>query len=264
MPSYLLLSGETIKFPAPPPNVAAFLARVEKAAIDPAVDVNKMIELVYGDENPILDRDFIPGRPMVTRKVLDNPVYSVLSNLIGVKRVQLGLLDMAAVEAANSISVQEAAEQLGITPAAIRAAIKAHNLAGHFRNGQWYTRPESVAAYRVSNRGPKKSSTDATVLACVGSEPGRSMALNVEGGELIREGKTGNRTTGHLSPGWKHAVVKTTVEGTVRGFVIEPANSQETIQVGALFVRGQFRIVKKANSLKAVKEIWATGAHAHA
>ncbi|MCI0703076.1 MAG: helix-turn-helix domain-containing protein [Planctomycetia bacterium] len=156
MPTYKLMSGETIEYPTPAPDVAAFLSRLHLAAADPTVDIHQFIALVYGDENPILDRTFIPGRPMVTLAVFENPIYRVMSDLIGVKRVQLGLLDPEKVAAAYTISVKDAAKQLGITESSVRAAITARKLAAHMRNGQWYTRPEAVAAYKVSNRGRKK------------------------------------------------------------------------------------------------------------
>lgn len=158
MPTYQLLSGETIEYPTPAPPVADFLARVLHAAGDPAVDVNGMIELIYGPANPILDITLVPGRPMVTKAVFDNPIYHVLSDQIGRKQVQLGRLDMAAVREAYNVSVPEAARRLGITPAAVRAAITARRLSGMYDNGQWWLRPESIASYKVSNRGPRRAS----------------------------------------------------------------------------------------------------------
>ncbi len=159
MPIYKLMSGETVEYPPPAPDVVAHLARLHAAAADPGVDVNRMIELVYGDENPILDRTLVPGRPMVTRAIFDNPVYRIMADLIGVKQVQLGFLDPALAEAAYAISVSEAAKQLGITESSVRAAIASRKLAARMRNWQWYTRPEAVAGYKVSNRGRKKTGT---------------------------------------------------------------------------------------------------------
>lgn len=168
MPTYQLLSGETVKYPAPAPAVAAFLARVLHAAGDPAVDVNGLIGLLYGPENPILDTTLIPGRPMVTKAVFADPVYHILADQIGRKQVQLGLLDPAANRAQYTLSVAAAARRLGITPAAVRAAISARRLAAVLDNGQWWVRPEAVASYRVSNRGPKRKGTGRRPSAQVG------------------------------------------------------------------------------------------------
>ena len=161
MPTYKLMSGETITYPEPAPEVAAFLARVQAAADDPAVDLNGLISLIYSAENPLLDTTMLPGRAMVTKAAFNNPAYRIITNLMGEKSVRLGLLDPVAAEACYTISVNEAAEQLGITPGAVRAAIKARKIAAHLRNGEWYTRPESIAAYKVSNRGRKRTKVPA-------------------------------------------------------------------------------------------------------
>ena len=159
MQTYTLMSGETITYPEPPPAVAAFLARVQSAAEDPAVDQDAMIRLIYSAENPLLDTTMLPGRAMVTKATLANPVYLIMVELLGVKRIRLNLLDPVAAAACYTVSVKEAAEQLGITPNAVRAAITARKIAAHLRNGEWYTRPESVAAYKVSHRGRKRTKT---------------------------------------------------------------------------------------------------------
>jgi hypothetical protein len=161
MLTYKFMSGETLTYPEPAPDVAAFLARVEAAAKDPAVSENDMISLIYGMENPLLDKTMLPGRAMVTLKVLKNPAFLIMTELLGIKRIQLGLLDPVAAAACYTISVNEAAEQLGITPGSVRAAIKARKIAAHLRNGEWYTRPEMIAAYKVMYRGRKRSKVPA-------------------------------------------------------------------------------------------------------
>ncbi len=99
MPTYKCLNGLVLTYPDPSPEIAAFIDRVQAAAADPAVDVDQMLLLVSGTENPLLDKTRIPGRALVTRTVLDNPVYNVLHDLIGVKEVNLGLVDLAETEA---------------------------------------------------------------------------------------------------------------------------------------------------------------------
>jgi excisionase family DNA binding protein len=156
MPTYLLASGETLEYLPPPPDVAAFLERVRSAANDPAVSPNQMIELIYGLENPLLDKTMLPGRAMVTRAVLDNPVYHIMIDMLFRKRLAAANQTLDQVAATHTISVREAARRLGITESSVRAAITARKLAAWMRNGQWYLRPESVASYKVSNRGRKK------------------------------------------------------------------------------------------------------------
>jgi hypothetical protein len=155
MNTYTCASGEIITYPDPAPDVTAFLARVRAAADDPAVDRNQLIELIYGLENPLLDKGILPGRAMVTKAVFANPIYHIMSDLLFRKELAARNQTPDVVAAAHTVSVRDAAKQLGITEASVRAAITARKLAAWMRNGQWYLRPESVAAYKVSNRGQK-------------------------------------------------------------------------------------------------------------
>lgn len=151
MPTHKCLSGETITYPDPEPNVAAYLAKAQAMATDLTVDMMRMNRMVYGKENPLLDNS--SGRPVVTRAAYDNPIYRILREWIEVKEVNLGLIDPIEEAAEYTLSLAEAAERLGITAAAVRAAIRGRKLAGWMRNGQWYVRPDSVAAYKPSKRG---------------------------------------------------------------------------------------------------------------
>lgn len=160
MPTAQLFSGEVIEYPTPAPEVAAFLERLRAAAADPAVSVGEFMDLLSGSENPILDREFVPGKYYVTRKVFDNPVYRVMSDMIATKQINLGLLDPEKVAATYTLSVNEAAERLDMTPEAVRTAIAARKLGGHLRNGEWYVHPRSIDAYQYANRGLKLIAKD--------------------------------------------------------------------------------------------------------
>jgi len=260
--TYQLQNGETIKYPDPPRPVADFLARVRVAANNPTVSLDALISLIYGPENPLLDHTMLPGRAMVTKEVFANPVFHVMQDQIGVKRVQLGLLNMTAERAAHTLSVQDVAKELGITPAAVRQAIAGHRLSAMYDNGQWWVRPESVASYKVSTRGPKRASTprragSAGVRVAVGSTKGASLSIRVEGGELVEDAQDARTLRGHLAPGWKRAVVRTTTKTGSRAFVIEPAaRAQEKIEHNGLYVIGGFKVVQKANSTRAAQTLW--------
>jgi len=156
MNTYTLLSGETIQYPDPPHDVANFLAKVRLAAANPNVDLNQLTLLIYSPENPLLDTTILPGRAMVTLKAFDNPAYRIMTDQMGLKQLQLGLATREIWDRQFTISVKEAAKQLNITPGAVRAAITGRKLAAHLLNGQWYIHPNSIAAYKVSNRGRKK------------------------------------------------------------------------------------------------------------
>jgi hypothetical protein len=152
-----LLSGEVLYLPQMSEAETDFLARAQAAAKDPTVSVDQMIELLYGPENPILDTTFLPGRAMVTRAVFERPLYHVLGDLLGFKRIQHGKLDMAAAAARYNISVEDAARQLGTSPESVLALIRARRLAVHFRDGQWWVSPETIASYTVAARFEQQS-----------------------------------------------------------------------------------------------------------
>jgi hypothetical protein len=173
MNTYHCLSGHVLTYPDPPPDVAAFLERVRTAAANPAVTLDQLIELIYGLENPLLDKTILPGRAMVTPIVFENPIYHIFGDMLFRKRLAVSQHTPKDVAATHTVSVKEAARQLGITESSVRAAITARKLAGWMRNGQWYMRPESVASYKVSNRGRKKTRRPqkAKAVAAVKTKP---------------------------------------------------------------------------------------------
>jgi excisionase family DNA binding protein len=153
------VAGEVIEFPDPSPAIANYLVLATKAAHDPNVTVNDLIELIYHTKNPLLDTTILPGRALVTKAIFANPIYHVFSDLLDVKRVQLGLLDPVAAKESYTLTVTTVATQLGISESAVKLAIKEHRLAAIRDGGQWWINPNSVASYRVSNRGPKGKGT---------------------------------------------------------------------------------------------------------
>jgi hypothetical protein len=259
MPTYTLLSGEKVAY-LPPPAVADFIARVHAAVADPGVGVSEVVELIYGPGNPILDRTMIPGRPVVTKAVFDSPEYKVLADLLQVKRVQV--VGMVMPDSAYTVSVPDAADRLGITPSAVRAAIAGKKLDARQVNGEWLIRDESVGGYRVSNRGRK---AEPRVLVAYGSEPGRSLSVSKPASgtlkvERVRRPGPEHIHTAQFAPGWTGAVIRTTAEGgKVRVFKIVPAEgADEEIAHGSFYVRGPFQITARENNAKRASELWTT------
>lgn len=267
MPAYLTTAGETVTFADPDPVVADFLARAHAAAADPAVTVAQMVELIYGPENPTLARVEGIGRPVVTAEVFADPVFRVLSDLVGVKRVQAGHVEPAAVAERYTVTVADAATQLGITPTAVRAAINEKRLAGQQINGQWYTSEGAVASYRVSNRG-RKSNKGVRVRG--GWHAGAGLHVRCTGLRLAGMSSDPDMSMfldGNLPDRWKTAFVKTSgSDNELRGFEIEPdpeAEKDEEIRVGNLYVTGPFKVVRRYNSTKAALKAehdWINGA----
>lgn len=270
MPTHTTLGGRTIEFPEPTAEVAAFLSRVRAAAEDATVSRDAMISLVYGPDNPIHDPGVLPGRAMVTPEVWANPVYHVLADLVGVKEVRLGLVDLTKAHAAFTVDVPTAAKELGVSVQAVRLAVEDRRLSAIYDRGQWWIHPNSLASFRLSRAGKgkpgpaaKPKATPATaaaaVVARVGSSAGASLSVRVVGGELAAERKEGNAVVGRFPAGWKRAVVRTTSSRGTRAVEVEPSpGSVEAIEHGSLYVRGAFKIVAKHNTTAAANAAWRT------
>lgn len=264
MMTHTTVMNREVKY-TPTPAEAAFIQRVAKAANDPKATVDDMIALVYGAENPILEPG-PTGRPWVTEKVFTNPVYRVLTDYIARKEVTTGKVNLEEVQAAYTVSVPTAAEQLGMSVQAVRAAIDSWRLPALYRKGQWWLRPESVVDYRASGRA--KAANPSKVIARMGgSSAGGGTSLSVrflDGSEFTEVKKRGETSLGFFPPGWTRALVKTTSPRGTRAFEIEPAESDESIGFdgegesgkGSLYVNGQFRIVKKHNATAAANAAW--------
>lgn len=155
--TYRTLAGEDISYPKPTGELAAFFARVRDATNDPNVTENDMIELVYGRENPLLDQTIFKDRGAVTKATFANPLYNVMLDLMGQKRVQEGTLDLEAAGALYTMTVAEAATAKGVHESAIRQAIAGHRLTSWKKKGRHMLDPDEVANYQPSNRGPRGS-----------------------------------------------------------------------------------------------------------
>ena len=262
MNTYALLSGELVEYPDQPAAVNAFIARVTAAVNDPNATPAEVLALAYGVENPVLDTRTQPGRAIVTKAVFENPVYRIFGDLVGRKQLFAeGETDDVTDD--YTVSVKEAAQQLGLTESSVRTAIAGRKLSAVKRNGDWYIHPLSVASYKVSNRGRKKAvpaerPTDpAEVRVRCGSAPGGSLAVRIAGADIVVEGKKGSTVFAHFPANWARAAVKMTTDSGVRVFELEPApgESGEVEHLG-LSVTGPFKVVKKHNVVKAATAVW--------
>ena len=156
MEKYTTLTGHALQYPTPTGAEADFLVRVVKAAADPGVSIGELIELIYGNENPILDQTIFPGLRAVTSETFKNPLYHVMLDLLDQKRVQLGALNLDVARDRFTMTVGDAAKALGITPSAVRQAIHSERLASVKQGGTFHLAEDSADAYQVSNQGPKR------------------------------------------------------------------------------------------------------------
>ena len=248
------VNGERVEYPAPAPAVARFLERVRRAADDPAVTEDGLIALIYGRENPLLDHTMMPGRSMVTPAVFANPLYRVLVDLLDRKRVQSGALDLAKARARYTLSVTDAAAQLGINATAVRKAISAGRLPAWKADGQYWLDPASGASFEVERRGPAPR-----LEVRMGSAAGESLRVKFAGALEDQAHPLANTTTGVLTH-WKRVAVMTTAtrggEKSARLFVLEPGGPESEVALGCFHVRGRFTIAEKINNPQKAAEAW--------
>jgi excisionase family DNA binding protein len=246
MITHELLDGNSISYEPPPAGeLAAFLDRVRAAVDDPTITERALLDLVYGTENPLLDRVQFPGRAVVTLTAYENPIFLVMLDLVGRKGIASGTLDLEAAHARYTMTVAEAAAQLGVTPGAVRQAIGAGKLPSIKKHGVHLLDPETVGAYHVSRRGPKPGGTPLEVR-CGSLKTGARLSVKAPR-ELAGRLKMGDVVTGRAE-GWRRIAVLMGNGDKARLFVLEPAASLNEIVFEGFFVRGRFEIVEKDNN----------------
>lgn len=262
--THTTVSGHRIEY-SPTPKVSAFLARLEKLVADPKVTEQNMIGLAYSHENPMLDTTMHPARGMVTKAVLDDPAYGVMSDLLFRKRVAQDGVSVDKLAAKYSMTVGEAAADRGIHESAVRQAISAKRLPSWLKDGRHFVEPRAVKALEVGTRGPTKKAaavaaevdaeTDTPLDIVMGNEEGAS--LNVKAAHPIEVDSQSGRTHHGTLANWKRVVVKTTgAGGSKRTFLITPGPDENEIKHGSFHVRGRFDIETKSNNPRAADDLW--------
>ena len=261
METYTTLLGEKILYAPPAPEVAAFLARVIDAANDPNVSESALIDLIYGPHNPILKQGVFPGHGMVTRETFANPIYHVMQDLLGRKRVQMGTLNIDAALDEHTVTVSEAAEMLGVHVSAVRQAIHAHRLAAVKRGGVWLISPRAIDSFHLSRRGPAPKRQDAqqspapVLLVRVGNAPGASFRLSVRGGVLRETGRQKHTVEGEIDQ-FESVAIRSGGDGKHRFFELRPAQDKQELMFQGFFVRGRFQIAHKENNPERALAAW--------
>lgn len=250
---YTLLSGETVEFTAPTGTLGAFVKRVLAAAKDPAVTERELTDLVHGPDNPMLDPGVVPGRMVATAEVYRDPLFHVLLDCVARKRLPPGT-GVVPARARYTMTVPDAAKQLGISESAIRQAIYASRLRARKDGGTYYLDPASVAGYRVSRRGPRrregghKGAPGGILEARIGSAPDASFRVKHTREEFELEEKHGAEWVGTIPGGWHRIGVLGTSKDRSRFWEIEPADGESVLHFEGFYLRGGFRIVETVSS----------------
>jgi excisionase family DNA binding protein len=253
------LSGHRIEYD-PEPKVERFLKRVDELVDDSKATEDDVIALVYGKENPILDQTLFPARGAVTREVLENPVYQVMTDLLARKRVQQDGLDVAKLAARYTLTVQEAAEELGISPDAVRKAIAARRLPAWSKEGAWYLDPRTFEALGpVGQRGPAPAPRGPGMLECIAGSTSKEFFLVKAPGYDDPIG-TGKEVVHKTVRPWKRAAILMGGGGKLRMFVLErftgDRSSADEVPFREWKASGHFNIVEKINNARDARLAW--------
>lgn len=85
MIAYVTREGARLDISTADTTALAFFRRVERAAADPSVTEEALIELVWGEENPLLGRS-AAGRPALTLEGSRHPAWQAMQDLLVRKR----------------------------------------------------------------------------------------------------------------------------------------------------------------------------------
>jgi hypothetical protein len=255
--SHVCVNGKVLVFDEPAPEVAAFVDRVRAAASSKKVTHDQLLAMVYGPENPMLNKTMLPGYSMVTPEVFESPVYRVLTDLLDRKRVQLGLLDPVKAAERYTLTIPDAAAQLGVHRNAISNAIDTGKLPVWVKGDRYYLDPRTLHAYE-----PEKRGASPRLRVRFGNVPGMSLRFRSvhepEQVEVVEDlAKACEVKEGWLAR-WKRVGILTGAkgEGKYRFFVLEPGSTIDHLNHGPLEVEGRFRIVEKVNNPREALEAW--------
>lgn len=143
------VNGHVLKFEEPTGDLGAFVERLEAMAADESVTEDSFLLALYGSDNPLLDHEMAPGHSMATRETLAHPVWPYMGHLQTLKRTQLGLFDAEAAAARHTMTLEEAAAQLGLHVSAVRQLVQRRRLPAWKKSGKWHLAPGPVSAYEV-------------------------------------------------------------------------------------------------------------------
>lgn len=251
------LSGHDIKYPDPDPKLDRFLKRARDLCEDPKASEDDLVLLVYGEDNPILDRTFFPGRGMVTAVVIENPVYHVLLDLLGRKRAAIKGHTAEQLGKPFTLTVPQAAEQLGVTEDAINKGIRARRIPAWVKDGQRYVDPRALAVLKLGKQG-KVPDGFMRLKVRVGASHSGQLRVKHAGGELPNKAEPipyAIETT--LPRSQRVAVLTAGADGSLRMFELIPGETEAKLPPFEGFtVEGNFEIARKINGAAAARKAW--------
>lgn len=250
------LAGHRIEYDDPSPDVAKLLKRAEALLADPKATEDDLVLLVYGSDNPILDRTLFPERGMVTKEVLENPVYHVLQDLIARKRAAIKGQTSEQLGRPFTLTVAEAAEQTGVSEDAINRGIRARRIPSWVKNGQRYLDPRTFAALGLGERGALPEGF-MRLKVRVGASHTAQVRVKHAGGELpTKAGTIPYVIETTLPRSQRVAVLMAGANGTLRLFELIPGEEETRLPFEDFLVEGNFDIARKINGARAARVAW--------
>ncbi len=245
------LRGDYIEFEQPDPEVRAFLSRVIDLANDPNATESNLVNLIYGNENPILDQEALPTRGLVTKEAYENPVYHVMLDLLDLKRIQEGTVRAEDADA-YSVTVTEAAKLLDVHVSAVRQAVQNKRIPAIKKGSRWMMRPEDVDAFEVERRGPQPSNP---LQVRLGHKSGAVFKVK-HPGELQGKEQMGTHVYEGTISRFKRVGVLSGPTMKHRFFVLEPSSDDNELNVDEFFIRGSFAVVEKVNNSREAEKAY--------
>ena len=212
---------------------AAFLARLEAVADDPAAGVPEMASLILSEENPL---------------VVADPTWQAVLGLLERKRADGGL------------SAAQAAEELGLTLDAVYKAIRAGTLAAAKQRGGWAIDRASVTSYRDRVAGGRGRPSKPALVVRRGNEPGRSLRIKAPTWE--ETGRPAANIVDGVVPRFERVAVcfsekDASGRKSNRLFLLEPSDELNEYTHGSFFIRGHYAVTTKENNAAEAARMFA-------
>lgn len=252
---HLSLAGHEIRYDDPTPSVERFLKRANDLVADAEATEDDLTLLVFGADNPILDRTLFPERGMVTKEVLENPVYHVLQDLLARKRAAVKGQTAEQLGRPFTLTVAEAAAQAGVTEDAINKGIRDRRIPSWVKEGRRFLDPRVLPALGLGKRGPLPSGIHPFEFE-VGYDAvtNSGMSIKIPSGEF--PASQNDPSYDDTCDRWRRVAVRCSSPTGIRVFVLEPGSKKAQLRHHHFYVSGKFDVVQKLNGDKAAREFW--------
>jgi len=151
--TYVEISGRTLRFPTPSPEVVSFLERLCALLDPPGAPVESVRAFAFGPENPVLARHpTLPGAYPDASSVRD-PAYWVCVDVVLRAEAHAAGVSLENAGRPFATTMAEAGRKLGRVQSSIVHAVENRTLHAWVHDGRHYLLPAEVAAYNVPRRG---------------------------------------------------------------------------------------------------------------